>query len=335
MFKIYRKCEKTENNIFGVEKLKDFSNIDKPFLMCIAPRENDNNSVFGIIKEGARAARVRTSDELAGGFKIDEMGVNFLGIKFEKENEENKVLDIVDDFIYPNLVKNKDLYSIKKNARRMNFFTYCNATKMYVEIEKKLVQKLASDGFNMLEIKDILSQISLTSIASQIDISKIYATCVCFKDVNDTDVFDYYSRIAIKKMDEMNRNTFISKVKSDSNSLMYFFNGKSSHELKSYFDEDNIVKSSLCATVSRFVENSIINENNDDLITISSKYILPAVIKNNSEFVSMDELLDNLDKTLNYGNVNRYTLEEHEALCQREMELKGILNNNENQIMHR
>ena len=179
------------------------------------------------------------------------------------------------------------------------------------------------------------SKISLTSIASQIDISKIFATCVCFKDVNDTDVFDYYSRIAIKKMDEMNRNTFISKVKSDSNSLMYLFNGKSSHELKSYFDEDNIVKSSLCATVSRFVENSIINENSDDLITISSKYILPAVIKNNSEFVSMEELLNNLDRTLNYGNIGRFTLEEHEALCEREMKLKGIINNNENKIMHR
>ena len=328
MFKIYKKCEKSVDNPYGILEISNINEITKPFLLCISPRINEDNSTFGIIKEGARSARVRTSDELAGGFKIDDMNVDFLGVKFDfSESSDNN--NLCDDFIYPLLLKDKDLFSIKKRARRINFFLYCNAVKMYVEIEKKLVKRLTDDGFNNNEIKEILSQISVVSIASQIDIKDLFATSIMFKDVNDTDVFDYYSRVASRKMDDMLRDSYISRLKTNGNAIGYIFNGKGYHELKSYFDEENIVKSSLCACVCKLLENSILNEQTDDFIPISSKYILPTITKYNSEFKDCKQLLYELDNSIKYGNVGRYTSIEHEEIKENEKEFKKMNNNDE------
>ncbi len=322
MFEIYRKCEKSEDNIYGIEKIDNYQNINYPFLLCLSSREDDLNSVFGIIKEGARAARIRTSDEYAGGFKINEMKVLFLGVKNNADSFNKELTSLTEDFIYPNLIKNNNL---RKNARMMNFFTYCNATKVYVQIEKKLEEKLYKDGYSKNEIKEILSQISLVSIASQIDISNIYATSVLFKDVNDFDVYDYYSKLASKKMEEMNRNTFISKIKSDGNNLAFLFNGMGHHELKYYFENDGLVKAALSSVVSKLIENSYINYKSDDFFEISSKYILPTLIRNNPEFNSNKELLDKLDESLKYY-ASKYTKEEDETLKEEEIKYKSLIN---------
>ena len=91
---IYKKCEKNVLNEYGIMEINSFSEITRPFLFCIASLDDDN-STFGVIKEGARAARVRTTDELAGGFKIDEMPADFLGYK---DDGNNSFIDMVDNY---------------------------------------------------------------------------------------------------------------------------------------------------------------------------------------------------------------------------------------------
>ena len=323
MFKIIKKCEKSEDNPYGIIEINSLSELNKPFLMCLSSIEDDNNSVFGLIKEGARAARVRTTDELAGGFKIDEMPFDFLGIK----NCEDGLFSSLTDVIYSIITKDKDVDSMIKNARNINFFVYCNATKIYVEMEKRIIERLKIDGISEEDIKKILTQISLVSIASNVKLSHVYATTVLFKDANDGEVYDYVSNISLKKMAINGRQVFIDYLKKENNSIAFAFNGTGEHLLKEYFKDNNIVKSSLCACVSYFVENSIKNNSSHEFEPISIKKVLPIVIKNNGEFREPIELLKELDDRLQY-NVSRYTLEEDLKLKEMEEYYKSLVLDN-------
>ena len=55
MIQIFRKREKSIENPQGCEELTDFENYDRPFMMCLSSQDLIDNSVFGLIKEGARA----------------------------------------------------------------------------------------------------------------------------------------------------------------------------------------------------------------------------------------------------------------------------------------
>ena len=200
MISIYKKCEKSIENPYGIIELKE---LERPFLMCISAQGQMDKSVFGIIKEGARAARVRTSDEYAAGYKIDEMPVDFLGIKYTSETlKDKKNNELVNDFLLPFLLKDNDINNIKKRARMMNFFTYCNGTQIYATFEKRLKDKLIENGISEKDVNDILSQIGVISIASEVDTTKIMANTILFKDANDGEVMDQTSRIALKRIEE-------------------------------------------------------------------------------------------------------------------------------------
>ncbi len=309
MIKIYKKCEKTMDNPTGAVELTNLKSYDKPFLLCISPQELIDKSVFGIIKEGARAARVRTSDEFAGGFKIDEMPVDFLGIKNDLKDKNN--FDLVDDFLYPYLKKGTD---IKLQARKINVFAYCNGTYVYVEIENKLKNKLLNAGYSAENVKEILSQISVISVASEVDLSNTYATSILFKDVNDTEVFDKVSKVTTKKMNELARNTYAGYIDKEYKHAIFTFNGTGEHDLKEYFKEENFVKSSLCAVVSFVLNNSVQNTNSYKLMPINGRMLLQYAMRYNNEFEDMNALLNKLDQEITYNVAPKYTKEEEKYL---------------------
>ena len=221
---IYRKCEKSLDNLYGIEEIKTIEDYDRPFLMCISPQDKLDKSVFGIIKEGAQAARVRTTEEYAGGYKIDEIPFDFLGLRYEyKDIKDKKHTALLKEFIYPFLKKGND---IKEQAKKINFFTYCNGTSLYVQLEKELKTMLYNDGYSNSDIEEIISNISLVSIASDIDLTNISATSVSFKDVNDTEVKDRLSNDLSNQMIDLNRNTIIHRINdnSDDSVLESLFN---------------------------------------------------------------------------------------------------------------
>lgn len=316
MIKIYKKCEKSTDNLFGIKEI-DLDNYNKPFLLCISAQEKDDKSVFGIIKEGARAARVRTTDEYAAGYKIDEMPIDFLGLKFDNKEGMN-----LSDFIYGFLKKDDN---IKKQARKINFFTYCNATKIYVELEKQLKEKLINDGYTEIEVIDILSQISLISIASKIDISKINASSILFKDVNDREVYDSISKIASKKMNELDRETYIGRLSGKNAPIIFTYNGTGEHELKEYFKEECVIKCPICAVTKVVLDNSILNTVSDELIPISSQLLLRAARTYNGEFEDNKTLFEKLDNTITYNNTPKYSIEEETILKEQEKEYLEII----------
>lgn len=305
MFKIYKKCEKSIDRPNGVMEIENLSEYNNPFMLCMSSDETVDNSIFGVIKEGARAARVCTTDEFAGGYKIDDMKVDFLGVKYFNEDVNNNSL--VDDFIYPYLKKG----DIKVQARKINFFTYCNATRIYVEIEKRLREKLINDGYDDKNIKEILSQISLISVASDVDIANIYASGVLFKDINDPYVYDYVSKTASKKMSVLGRNTYLGYLRANG-PVLFAFNGTGEHSLKEYFKAGNLVKSSLCSVTSFLLDNSINNAKAHEFVPISTRMLLKMALRYNSEFEDSDSLLHKLEEEITYDGASKYIKEEYE-----------------------
>ncbi len=301
---IFKKCEKTLENPLGFEEITNYDNYDRPFMLCISAQESYENSIYGIVKEGARAARIRTTDELAGGFKINEMPFDFLGIKNDK-NEK----DLVDDFIYPFLKRGDDL---KKQARKMNFFVYCDGTNRYIQLENKLKERLRKDGYSEKVIKDILSQISLISIATERNVSSVYATTFIFKDVNDLEVKDRVSEACLNGMIKNSRKTIVANISG--NARVFAFNGTGEHDLKEYFKDGNIVKPSLCAAVSYLIDNSIRNTTSEELMPINTRLLTQIVLQFDAEFADSKELLDNIDTSLEYGGTPRYTASENELV---------------------
>lgn len=314
--RIYKKCEKTVDNEYGIIEINSYTEVTKPFLICMSSLDDDNSS-FGTIKEGARAARVRTTDELAGGFKIDEMPVDFLGIKNELDGPFR---NIVDDFLYPMITMDKDVSNMKKRARRINFFVYCNAAQAYLQIEKRLIERLTNDGFSEKDIKDILSQISLIAIATNINLNSTLATTVIFKDVNDREVYDKVSKQGEKNLVRNNRMSTIVNLQ---NGIAYIYYGNAEHSLKTYLHDESMVKPSLCATVCKLLENSIVNEHSSELVPISPRFLTPIILRNNGEFMDNKELLSNLDNSLVYYGASRYSDKENEELISFEESLKS------------
>ena len=322
MLRVYKKCEKSIDNLYGIKEITDFENYDKPFMMCISAQDNIDKSVFGLIKEGARAARVRTSDEFAGGYKIDEMLIDFLGLKYEYKSLKDKKSDGLADFVYRYLRNGKD---IKKQARKINFFTYCNGTNVYVEFEKKLKTMLLNDGFSEEGIKDILSQISLVSIASEIDIKDIYAKGYLFKDVNDREVFDKVSKYGSQVMVRNNRESTIVNLnnKRKDSPIAFLCNGTGEHELKEYFKDGCIAKGAICACVSYLVSNSINNSKSSEFIPLDYNEIRRLILTYNGEFDHDNKLLTKLDESFDYG-VSKYTKSEHELVTKLEKSYKKL-----------
>ena len=326
MFTVYRKCEKSLDNLHGIVEVENPSELDKPFLFCLAAQESYEKSVFGVIKEGARAARVRTTDEYAGGFKIDEMPVYFLGALYKRNNiKEEREKSILDDFIYPFIKKGNNLDEMIKRARMINFLTYCDATKVYVELEKRLIEKLSHDGLSDDDINKIVSQIGVVSIASEVDVSKLHANTVLFKDANDREVFDFISKTALKKMEQIGRETIIGSLKSNGNVSTFVYNGEGIHELREYLKDENIVKSALCAVVSKLLENSAKNMHSDKLLPITNKELLQTIIRYNGEFRGTKEYLDKIDSEIDYDGATKYTKNEDEMLTKLEKSYKQLI----------
>lgn len=311
MLEVYKKIEKTMDNPYGTIKITNIDELKKPFLLCLSAQDMNPKSVFGIIKEGARAARVNTTDEVAAGFKIGEFPVDFLGLSFEKDEiYQRNYEEIVDSFIYPFLVVNgeKDVNNVKKRARKINIMTYCDGTLTYANIEKRLETKLQNDGYSESDIRDILSQIALVAIGTMVDTSDLKATTASFIDVNDIEIHSERTNGYRRLLDNKQRKSIYGRLRN--NNILYIFDGSGNHSLKEYFLDSNVAKPALSSVLSEFLQNSISNEHNNTLVGISTDNILKQLNIYGDERKSPLELLRVLDGELSYNGAIRYTGEE-------------------------
>lgn len=321
MLQLYRKMEKSLDNPSGFVSIQNLEELEHPFLLCLSAQDNHMKSVLGVITEGARAARVNTTDEMAAGFKIEEFPVAFLGLKFEKDDSyKESYEEIVDSLIYPFLIGDgtRKVEDIKRLARKINFMTYCDGTLTYANIEKRLEEKLRNDGYLENDIKDILSQISLVAIATMVDISDLKATTACFVDVNDYEIYNRKTSRYKKLLQEKQTKSMYGVLQNSTN-ILYIFDGSGNHLLKAYFLDNNLVKPAISSVLTSFLQNSVDNEHTNDLLGISSNSVLEQLRIYGDETKDPASMLRDLDNSLSYDGAVKYTQEE--AILRRELDI--------------
>ena len=319
MLKIYKKVEKTKDFPMGYVEI-DPASIDRPFLMCISAQDNFDKSIYGTIREGARAARLYTSQEDAAGYKTNEFPAYFLGFRFIRDNNyESNYEEFVDTFLYPFLIGNgaRSMSEIKKKARMINFMTYCNGTMTYKRIEKYLEKKLVESGFLLVDIDSILNQLSCVSIGTTENTSNIKATSACFIDLNDDEIHndrtDHYSNVL-----SQNQRDSIFGLLGDNQNILYFYNGSGNHSLKEYLSDRALVKPALCSVISFLLSNSISNSNSNDFTPISNSDISSVLGSYTNGNENISELLTKIDNNINYSNAPKYS--DGELLLRKELD---------------
>ncbi len=307
MINIYKKREKSLENPSGYVEIKN-EDIKGPFLLCISAQDFLDKSVFGIVREGAHAARCYTSQEYAGGFKIDKCPIDFLGLKFRPDDKyQYNYEEIVEKFLWPYLIKNGlDLESIKQTAKNMNFMTYCDGTFTYAKIENMIERKLKELYFSAEDIDDILSNFSLVSVGSMVNVTNFKTTVVSFVDVNDSEIFSEHTDEYKDLLAKYNRKSLYGK--NGKNSILYLYEGSGKHSLKEYLKDETVVKSALSSVVSYFLEKSISDDKVKNALTIDEVINRLNVYSNEEENIS--NLINRLDKEISYNNTPRYTSEE-------------------------
>ena len=311
MIKIYKKINKTINNLYGSCEITNINDLNKPFLLCLSESSNYDKSIFGIIREGAHAARVYTTQENAAGFNLEEMPIDFLGMKIiEKQKEETKDDELSKGFLLPFLkLHGLNINAVKKQARKINLFTFDNGCIIYKKAEKDLFSKLCKEGFSKKEVGEILSQISLTALGTKEDLSDLYATNIRFIDLcNIKTQNEQLRECASVLMKKKTPSMFYPVGKK--NSYDYLFLGEGKHAAKDYLKDTCPAKSAISAVVSFFLENSLENLNSKHFIEISRDEMLDPLYYYGSHRESLEATLTHLDDKIKYENAPKYTIEE-------------------------
>lgn len=326
MLSIYKKVEKKDDNLYGAISISGIE-IKKPFLLCLSAQDNYNKSVFGIIKEGARAARVYTTDEIGACFKIDDFPIDFLGVKFTSDEMYKSNYDeIVDTFLYPFLIGNgsRTIEEIKKYARKINLMTYCDGTQTYKNIEQRLIGKLKNCSISDENIKEIIRQISVIAIGTMVDTSDLMATVVTFVDVNDVEISTEQTILYKNILAERQQKSLFGVVRN-SNNIMYVYEGTGKHSLKEYFEDRTIVKPAICSVISRIIENTILNTKQKGLISLSLGELIEKLKMYGVETETSISLMEKLDRTISYDNSPKYSLGEIKLRQQLDSSYKDLL----------
>ena len=78
MITLYNKIEKSRDNTSGFQVVENVEQLRRPFLMCISAQNNLSKAIYGIMREGAQAARVLTTQGVAAKFKLNDFPINLL-----------------------------------------------------------------------------------------------------------------------------------------------------------------------------------------------------------------------------------------------------------------
>ena len=311
MLKIYKKINKTISNTYGSYEIKNIKDINKPFLLCISGYDNYDKSLFGIIREGAHAARVYTTQEIAAGFKIEDMPIDFIGIRFEKDNEyQENYQELTSKFLLPYLeMHGVNYHAILKQAKTINIFTFDKGCITYKKAEKELEKKLIEEGLSEEETTKVLSQITLIALATNEDLSQLNATNIKFLDLNDKETqdieLDEYKRILTLK-----NNCSMYVPTGNKNALVYYFLGNGIHIAKEYLKDECVAKPAISAITSLFLQNSLANQKTEKLLAISKDEMIDPLYYYGANLYPLEETICLLDQEIKYDNAPKYTVEE-------------------------
>ncbi len=314
MLNVYKKVEKSKQNPSGFIDVTTEYDLTRPLLLCISAQNNIDKSLYGIVREGAQGARVYTTQENAAGFKLDEMPIDFLGVRWQKDSDyQDNYVEMVDKFILPYITMNgsvTDIDDLKRRASMINFMTYCDGTYTYQGIEETLEQRFLEMGLGNEDINEILSHLSLVAIGTMCDTTSFRAMTTTFIDVNDEEIMTEKTENYQMFLRTNGQKSGLAAAKGKKCNLLYIYEGTGDHTLKEYFKNGRLVKPILSYIIAKFIQQSLstelksVDEKVSDIFTEVRKYL--------DETKKPDELMSELDSNLQYGSATKYTDSEME-----------------------
>lgn len=304
MVELYKKINKTCENPQGFVKVGRVNPFSQPCFLCLPVQTIDPKSVFGMAKVGASLARVRVRDSYNAGFDLDTMPVNFLAAKLSDRDED--IIEFVNEYLIPlvyNDGKRLDLESACRIFRNINILAYDNATLKTMKIETCLKYRLYEIGYSSEEINEILKQIAVISIASQLVQGNEKVSIVSIKDVMDRDV------LVKGDLSFYNSREVDSFVHYSPNVHAYSFRSDGSHDLKKYAYRDD-VSACISFIVTYILNNSVQNSNSSTLIPLELGRKLDNLERILQKGLTKDEILDEIDKRLDYEGASKISREE-------------------------
>ena len=310
MLTIYNKVDKSEENTSGFQVVPSVEQLERPFLLCLSAQNNYSKTIFGIMREGAQAARLLTTQGVAGRFKLNEFPVDFLGVRFERDGDYHQAhTEIAEKMIYPFLTKHgKSFEEMRKQASKMNIMTYCDGAYTWKGVEERLEVLLKRDGLTDQEIDQLLSLVSLVALETSVETGKLHATSAAFIDANDEEVEGEKNNSYRELLNSQPYRSLYAPL-GKTNGTLYIYEGRGIHGVKEFFRDDSIAKPAVSAVVSMFLENSLDNDRDDEIIPITVEDIMARLDQFANENEDIDDALDRLDNSLIYDGAPRYTKE--------------------------
>ena len=314
MYQLYKKAEKSLENPRGAKLIEEGQNpfLKGPCMLCIAAMDVKAKSVFGLAKHGMMMARLRVRGNANGKFDVKDFPVSFLALKYNsgKENKNEAIRVFADTYFTPLISINGEKLDCEvamRNVRNVNIMSYCNGTDTVKSIEDFMVEKMRKLGYGEMDIEKIQSQMCMIPIATNKLNGSQKSTCISFGDINDTEVNN--------NVTEIERDQVVASpidealIRYSSNEAAYLIAGDGEHKLKSYQTNGRAMPVCLSSVVSKSLENSIQNANGTkEFMPLSMEDLIseiPEISKKAEQGKTLEELRDELDKSLKYGGARK------------------------------
>lgn len=328
MYILFKKVPKSIENKKGSRKIEENENpFESPCLLCLSAQDMDKQ-VFGITKHYMSIAGIRVRNDKSAKFDLRDFPVNFLSIKYqrdEKEETEEKAADkFVDKYFIPLLENSKTQEEKMKKFRNINIMSYCNGTQRAVDIISNLREKMEKRGYSNEEINSIVSQISLITLSTEISYIQTGATCVDFHDTKDTEVnngdYTWISELDekignIEKDEQRIEECF--EISSKRNSGMYCIEGTGAHTVHQFHTEGTAMPVCLSKIVHNMLENSILNARENEFTPLTIKELTDGcseIFQKANEGKTLEELREDLYKNMKYTGGMKLTNRECKLL---------------------
>jgi len=320
MIKIYKKINKTASNPYGSIEITNLNDLHNPMLLCISGYDNYNKAVFGLIREGAHAARAYTTQEIAAGFAIEKMPIDFIGYTYEDDRGKSNEYELAHCLLLPYIkLHGVNYQAMLKQARKINVFTFDTGAEKYLNAEKIMFEDLRKEGFSENEADSILSQICILALGTNIDLTQLYATNFSFIDLNDKEIITEelmdYKRVLLQK-----KNCSMYVPMGDRNSIFYAFLGAGNHSVKDYLAMESPSKPAVCSMVVFCLQNSLANQRTSTLLSVDKEDVYAPLYTYAANLRNVHDTMCILDNEVKYENAPKYTLNE----VQMRIELDGI-----------
>ncbi len=302
MAAMYKRVNKSIENLDGFVELTDENPFLQPCLLCLSAQTGVDKSVFGITKAGVSLARLRVRNLYNAGFDIEQVPINFLASRVSSEDED--IAEFVEKYFIPLVMENgqrKDPISASKMLRNINVMTYCDGTLKTLKMERYLSKRLMEIGYSSDEINLMLQQIAVVPIATDRVQGSEKMSVFSFKDINDLEVL---TQKEVPFYEGQEQSMFISM---SPNVCTYMYKGNGEHDLKKYTYREDVL-AYLSFVVTSILENSVVNANNEKLIPLNMVEIfrrLKAIAS-----LPRERILEQIDQSLSYGGAPRMTKRE-------------------------